>query len=49
MTSENNNYNFSSQYGNTALHSASLNGHHEVVKILVQYQADVNVKNHVSD
>ena len=39
---------FSSQYGNTPLHSASRDGHYEVAKILVQSQATMNVKNNVS-
>ena len=39
---------FSPQYGNTALHLASRNGHPEVVKLLLQSHADVNVKNNVS-
>ena len=36
------------QDGNTALHYASLYGHPEVVKLLLQSHADVNVKNKVS-
>ena len=39
---------FSPQYGGTALHIASGHGHPEVVKLLVQSHADVNVKNIVS-
>jgi ankyrin repeat protein len=39
---------FSPQSGNTALHLASSNGLPEVVRILVQSHADVDVKNGVS-
>ena len=39
---------FSPQSGNTALHWASVNGHFEVVKLLLQSHADVNDKNIVS-
>jgi ankyrin repeat protein len=39
---------FSPQYGDTALHKASKNGFPEVVKLLVQSHADVNVKDRVS-
>jgi ankyrin repeat protein len=39
---------FSPQSGDTALHDASNKGHPEVVQILVQSHADVNVKNRVS-
>jgi ankyrin repeat protein len=39
---------FSPQYGDTALHEASSNGHPEVLKLLLQSHADVNVKNRVS-
>ena len=38
----------SPQYGSTALHIASINGHPEVVKLLLQSHADVNVKDNVS-
>jgi ankyrin repeat protein len=38
----------SPQRGNTALHYASEKGHPEVIQILVQSHADVNVKNNVS-
>ena len=40
--------NVSPQYGYTPLHRASEKGHPEVVKILVQSYANVNVKNNVS-
>ena len=36
------------QYGRTALHIASTNGHLEVVNLLLQSDSDVNVKNNVS-
>ena len=39
---------FSPQYGDTALHKASSNGHPEVVKLLLQSHAYMNVKNDVS-
>ena len=39
---------FSLQSGDTALHEASRYGHLEVVKLLLQSHADVNVKNNVS-
>ena len=39
---------FSSQYRDTALHDASENGHLEVVKLLLQSHANVNVKGTVS-
>ena len=39
---------FSPQYGDTALHDASRKGHPEVVKLLLQSHADMNVKNKVS-
>ena len=39
---------FSPQYGNTALHDAFWKGHPEVVKLLLQSHADMNVKNKVS-
>jgi ankyrin repeat protein len=39
---------FSPQNGDTALHIASKNGHPEVVKLLVQSHADVNIKDRVS-
>ena len=39
---------FSSQYGNTVLHWAAKGGHSEVVKLLVQSQANLNIKNYVS-
>ena len=39
---------FSPQDGGTALHKASWNGHLEVVKLLVQSHANVNVKDKVS-
>ena len=39
---------FSPQSGDTALHDASMNCHPEVVKLLLQFHADVNVKNNVS-
>ena len=35
---------FSPQSGDTALHMASMNGHPEVVKLLLQSHTDVNVK-----
>ena len=35
------------QYEATALHRASVNGHVEVIKLLLQYNADVNIKNKV--
>ena len=38
----------SPQSGNTILHLASMQGHPEVVKLLVQSHANVNVKNNVS-
>ena len=38
----------SPQYGYTALHWASKKGHPEVVKLLVQSHASVNIKNNVS-
>ena len=36
------------QYGNTALHYASMKGHPEVVKLLMQSHTNVNIKNNVS-
>ena len=39
---------FSPQNGNTALHYESKNGHPEVVELLLQSHANVNVKNSVS-
>ena len=39
---------FSLQYGNTPLHWGSLKGYPEVVKILVQSQPNLNIKNKVS-
>ena len=39
---------FSPQNGDTALHKASRYGHPEVVKLLLQSHADVNVKDNVS-
>ena len=36
------------QDGDTALHYASINGHLEVVKLLLQSHADVNIKGRVS-
>ena len=39
---------FSPQYDSTALHYASLEGHPEVVKLLVQAHAYMNVKDYVS-
>ena len=38
----------SPQYGNTALHWASKEGHPEVVKLLVQSHANMNIKSNVS-
>ena len=35
------------QKGNTALHIASLAGHEDIVKILVQYGATINVSSQV--
>ena len=39
---------FSVQDGCTALHKASMNGHLEVVKLLLQFHTDVNIKDKVS-
>ena len=39
---------FSLQYGDTALHKASRYGHPEVVKLLLQSDANVNVIDKVS-
>lgn len=39
---------FPLKYGKTALHWASQNGHPKIVKILVQAQAHLNVKDKVS-
>jgi ankyrin repeat protein len=39
---------FSPQSGNTALHLASKQGCPEVVELLVQSHADVNIKDNVS-
>jgi hypothetical protein len=39
---------FYPQTGKTALHDASSNGHPEVIQILVQSHANVNIKNNVS-
>ena len=36
------------QHGDTALHFAAQDGHPEIVKILVQSHAKLNVKNNVS-
>ena len=41
-------FNIFSQYGRTPLHRASKEGHPELVKLLVQSHANVNVKNNVS-
>ena len=38
----------SPQYGRTALYDAFTNGHLEVVKLLLQSHADVNIKKNVS-
>ena len=38
----------SPQYDSTALHYASLKGHPEAVKLLVQSHANMNVKDNVS-
>ena len=37
-----------SQYGDTALHNASENGHMEIAQLLVDMGADINMKNNVS-
>ena len=36
------------QIGDTALHEASGNGHTEIVKLLLQYDADVEARDNVS-
>ena len=39
---------FFPQYGNTPTHWASMKGHPEVIKLLVQSHTNMNVKNNVS-
>eukprot|EP00960_Hanusia_phi_P024841 731201-Hanusia_phi.AAC.1 len=34
-------------YGDTALHAAAMNGHHGVVKYLLEHNADANVQNEI--
>ena len=36
------------QYDSTALHDASTEGNIEVIELLLQFHADVNIKNNVS-